>query len=109
MNFLDILRDLLRQPKHALDLIIDILDECGDNQTRPARLKVPTDAAACSKLLSRVDPKSISNASFGAPTRLSHLRHNIVTDQEATGDLQTLAQRQFDLVAEKRCLPGEIE
>ena len=30
---------------------------------------------------------------FGAPTRLSHLRHNIVTDQEATGDLQTLAQR----------------
>ena len=37
----------------------------------------------------------------GAPMRLSHLRHNIVTDRETTGDLQTLAQRQFGLVVEK--------
>ena len=44
--FLDFIRDLPRQPKHALVFVIDALDECGDDRSRPALLNVLTDAAA---------------------------------------------------------------
>ena len=43
---LECIRNLPRQPAHALVFTIDALDECGDHQSRPALLKVLTDAAA---------------------------------------------------------------
>ena len=107
--FLDFIRDLPRQPKHALVFIIDALDECGDNQSRPALLSVLTDAAAHApwlKIIITGRPEVDIQRFFDAPTRSSHVRHDLATDQEATGDLQTFAQRQFDLVAEKWCLPA---
>src|SRR5258706_388505 len=107
--FLDFIRDLPRQPKHALVFIIDALDECGDNQSRPALLSVLTDAAAHApwlKIIITGRPEVDIQRFFDAPTRSSNVRHDLATDQEATGDLQTFAQRQFDLVAEKWCLPA---
>ena len=44
--FLEFIRNLPRQPKHALVFVIDALDECGDDRSRLALLKVLTDAAA---------------------------------------------------------------
>jgi Cdc6-like AAA superfamily ATPase len=44
--FLDFIHDLPRQPKHTLVFVIDALDECGDDQSRPGLLKVLIDAAA---------------------------------------------------------------
>src|SRR5882757_3953016 len=41
--FLDFIRDLPGQPKNALVFVIDALDECGDDQSRPVLLKVLTD------------------------------------------------------------------
>ena len=105
--FLDFIRDLPRQPEHALVFIIDALDECGDNQSRPDLLRVLTDAAAHApwlKIIITSRPEVDIQRFFDAPTQSSHVRHDLATDQEATGDLQTFAQRQFELVADKWCL-----
>src|SRR5258708_3373259 len=44
--FLDFLCHLPRDPKHTLVFVIDALDECGDENSRPSLLTVLTDAAA---------------------------------------------------------------
>jgi Cdc6-like AAA superfamily ATPase len=38
--FLEFIRNLPRHPKHALVFVIDALDECGDDRSRPGLLKV---------------------------------------------------------------------
>ena len=44
--FLDFIRDLSHQPEYDLVFVIDALDECGDDQSRPGILRVLTDVAA---------------------------------------------------------------
>ena len=102
--FLDLIRNLPRQPKHALVFVIDALDECGDDQGRPVLLKVLIDATAHAtwlKIIVTSRPEADIQRFFDAPTRSSHVRYDLATDREASADLRTFAQSQFDSVASK--------
>ena len=105
--FLDFIRNLPREPKHALVFVIDALDECGDDRSRPALLKVLTDAAAHApwlKVIITSRPEDDIQRFFDALSRSSYSSHDLATDREASVDLRTFAQREFELVAEKWCL-----
>jgi hypothetical protein len=105
--FLDFIRNLPRQPKHALVFVIDALDECGDDRSRPSLLKVLTDAAVHApwlKVIITSRPEADIQRFFDALSPSSYSSHNLATDREASVDLRTVAQREFDLVAEKWCL-----
>ena len=106
--FLDFIRDLPRQPKHALVFVLDALDECGDDQSRPALLKVLIDAAAHApwlKIIVTSRPEVDIQDFFQALAQSSYSVCDLATDQEASADLRTFARNQFDLVAKKWCLP----
>ena len=106
--FLDFIREVPRQPKHAHVFVIDALDECGDNRSRPALLKVLTDAAVCApwlKVIITSRPEADIQRFFGALSQSSYSSHDLATDREASVDLRTFAQREFGLVAENWCLP----
>ena len=106
--FLDFIRDLPRQPKHALVFVIDALDECGDDHNRPALLKVLTDAAAHApwlKIIITSRPEVDIQDFFQALAQSSYSSCDLAADQEASADLRTFARGQFDLVAKKWCLP----
>jgi hypothetical protein len=106
--FLDFICKLTRHPDHALVFVIDALDECGDHQSRPGILNILTDAAEQAPWLKVVitsRPEVDIQRFFDAPNRSSHLRYDLSTDQEASADLRTFAQSQFDLVASKWYLP----
>ena len=106
--FLDFIRNLPRQPKHALVFVIDALDECGDDQSRPVLLKVLTDAAAHApwlKIIITSRPEVDIQRFFDAPQTLSsHLRYDLAADEGATSDLRTFARDRFNRVALKRHL-----
>ena len=105
--FLDFLRDLPRQPRHALVFVIDALDECGDNKSRPALLKVLTDAAPHAPWLKVIiisRPEADIQRFFDAPSRSSYSQHDLATEGEAIADLRTFARSEFNLVAENWCL-----
>ena len=102
--FLDFIRNLPRQPKHALVFIIDALDECDDDRSRPALLKVLTEAAAHAswlKVIITSRPEADIQHFFDALSRSSYLSHDLATDREASVDLRTFAQSEFDFVARK--------
>ena len=106
--FLDLLCNLPRHPKHALVIVIDALDECGDDQNRPILLKVLSEAASHApwlKIVVTSRPEDEIQTFFNHLPRSSYLRYDLVTDQESEVDLQTFARSQFDLVAKKWCLP----
>jgi hypothetical protein len=107
--FLDFIHDLPRHPEHALVFVIDALDECGNTQSRPVLLKVLTDAVAQAPWLKVVitsRPEADIQRFFDDPTLSSpHIRYDLATDQEASTDLRTFAQSQFDLVASTWHLP----
>src|SRR5258706_9993113 len=106
--FLDFIREVSRRPKHALVFVIDALDECGDNRSRPALLKVLTDAAAQApwlKVIITSRPEADIQRFFNALSQSSCSSHDLATDREASVDLRTFAQREFELVAENWCLP----
>ena len=106
--FLDFIRRLPRQPKHALVFVIDALDECGDDQSRPVLLKVLTDAAAhvsWLKIIVTSRPEVDIQDFFQGLDRSSYSPCDLATDQEASADLRTFARCQFDLVAKRWCLP----
>ena len=69
--FLHFLRKLPRHPKLPLVVVIDTLDECGDNQSRPVLLWVLTDVSEHAPwlkiIITKVDTKSISNVSSMRP------------------------------------------
>ena len=104
---LDFIRDLRRHPKHSLAFVIDALDECGDDRSRPALMKALTDAATQAPWLRIViisRPEDDIHRFFNTLTRSSYSSYDLATDQEARADLRTFAQREFHLVAEKWCL-----
>ena len=100
--FLDFIRSLPRHPEHTLVFIIDTLDECGDAQSRPRLLKVLTDATAQAPWLKIiVASRTEVNIQhfFDTLTWSSYLPYDLGTDKDASNDLRTFAQSQFDLVA----------
>jgi len=105
--FLDFIRNLPRQPQHALVFVIDALDECGDDRSRPALLRILTGAAAHApwlKIIITSRPEADIQRFFHTLSRSSYSSHDLATDREASGDLRTFAQREFELVAEEWCL-----
>jgi len=101
--FLDFIRQLPRHPKYTLVFVIDALDECGDDQSRPILLKALTDAAEHApwlKIIITSRPEVDIQRFFDAP-----MRYDLGTDQEAECDLRTFARSQFDSVASKWHLP----
>jgi len=101
--FLDFIRSLPRHPKHTLVFVIDALDECGDAKSRPRLLRVLTNAAAQTSWLKIIITSRTEvdiQRFFGTLTQPSYLSYDLATDRDASDDLRTFAQSQFDSVAE---------
>ena len=106
--FLNLIRNLPRQPKQALVFVIDALDECGDDQSRPSLLQVLTDAAAQAPWLKIIITSRTEvdiQRFFKDLSQSSYLTYDLATDQEASADMQAFSRSQFDLVASKWYLP----
>jgi DNA polymerase III delta prime subunit len=105
--FLDFIHDVARQPERALVFVIDALDECGDDQSRPVLLKVLIDAAShvpWLKIILISRPEDDIQCFFNSLPRSSYLSHDLATNHEASVDLRTFARREFGVVARKWCL-----
>ena len=103
--FVDFIRSLRHPPKrHTLVFVIDALDECGDSQSRPAILKVLTEAARLApwlKLIITSRPEvDISLCLLEYPTK-----YDLDTDEETKDDLKIFARSQFRSLASKWLLP----
>ena len=88
--------------------VIDALDECGDNQSRPDVLKALTDAAAQApwlKIIITSRPEADIERFFNGLTGSSHSSYDLATDQKAGDDLRTFARSQFKLVASHWHIP----
>jgi hypothetical protein len=108
-DFLDLILSMPGQPnEHSRAFVIDALDECGDNRSRPDVLKALTDVAARApwlKIIITSRPEADIERFFRGLTGSSHLSYDLTADQKASDDLQTFARRQFDLVASHCGLP----
>ena len=106
--FVDFIRNLPRHPKRALVFVIDALDECGDNKSRPALLRVLTDAAAQARWLRIIITSrpevDIQRFFDTTDNRISHVQYDLAPDDEAVSDLRAFAQDRFAWVASKRHL-----
>src|SRR5258706_6291211 len=99
---LDFIRSLPCHPEHTLVFVIDALDKCGDDQSRPRLLKVLTNVAAQVSWL-RIIITSRTEVDiqhfFDSLTQSSYLPFDLATDRDASTDLRAFARSQFDLVA----------
>ena len=105
--FVDFVGMIPRPPKHTLVLVIDALDECGDNMSRPAILKAMADAAACApwlKIIITSRPESDIQDFFDSLVQSSYSRYDLTQDRETTSDLRIFAQTRFKRVAFTRGL-----
>jgi len=105
--FTELIRKLPRHPEHALVLVIDVLDECGDTQSRPNILRALTDAAAHApwlRIIITSRPEVDIQRFFDGDAKSSHLRCDLAADKDATSDLRTFAQARFNRVASMRFL-----
>ena len=103
-HFSDFIRELPRHPSQALVFVIDALDECGDDKSRPALLKALTDAithAPWLRIIITSIPEDDIQSFFNAAIRSSYSSFDLATDQDASGDLRSFAHTQFNLVARK--------
>ena len=106
--FLDFIRSVPRHPKHTLVFVIDALDECGDDQSRPGILNALTYAtreAPWLKVIVTSRPEVDIQRFFDSLTQPSHLRRDLAAEHEAIADLRAFAENQFSLVASKWYLP----
>jgi len=106
--FLEFIRSVPRYPQKTLVFVIDALDECGDDQSRPYILNVLNDAAAQApwlKVIVTSRPEADIQRFFDSLAQPSHFRRDLAEDEEASADLRTFAKSQFDLVASKWYLP----
>jgi hypothetical protein len=106
--FLDFIRSLPLHPVHPLVFVIDALDECGDNRSRPDILKVLTDTAAQApwlKIIITSRTEDDIQHFFDALTQPSYLPYDLAADQDANADLRTFARSQFNLVVKDWHLP----
>jgi hypothetical protein len=103
--FLDLLDNLPKPPNDFFVFVIDAFDECGNNRSRPALLKLLTNAAArvpWLKIIMASRPEADIQRFFD---QSSYLQYDLATDQEASHDLRTFAQSEFDLIAPQWYLP----
>jgi hypothetical protein len=103
--FLDLLDNLPEPPNEFFVFVIDAFEECGNNRSRPAILKLLTSAAGRApwlKIIITSRPEADIQRFFD---QSSYLRYDLATDQEAGHDLRTFAQSEFDLVAPQWYLP----
>jgi len=106
--FFDLLDTLPKRPNDSLVFVIDAFDECGDDSGRPRLLKLLTDAATRTSWLRIIvtsRPEYDIDRFFDSLTPLSYLKYDLTADLEASHDLRTFAQSQFDLVAKQWCFP----
>ena len=106
---LELIHELPRPPKCTLVFVIDALDECGDDLTRPRFLRALIDAAVDAPWLKviitsrpEVDIRRLFDTLIGSP----HERYDLASDEEAPSDLRIFAQTRFRRVALKRFLPS---
>ena len=106
--FLDLLDKLPKHPNNFLVFVIDAFDECGDDRSRPRLLKLLTDAAERAswlKIAITSRPEADIQQFFDGLTQSSYVGYDLATDQEASGDLRTFAQHEFERVAKKWGFP----
>jgi hypothetical protein len=106
--FLDLLDNLPKRPTDFLVFVIDALDECGDDRSRLCLLKLLTNAttrASWLKIIITSRPEADIQHFFDRLTHASYLRYDLGADPEASHDLRTFAQIEFDLVAQQWHLP----
>jgi len=104
---LDLLDNLPKRPNDSLVFVIDAFDECGNNRSRPALLKLLTSAAARAswlKIIITSRPEADIRRFFDGLTQSSYLEYDLATDQEASHDLRVFARSEFDPVGQKWCL-----
>jgi len=85
-----------------LAVVIDAFDECGNAESRAEILKYLKKAAALVswlKIIITSRPEVDIIRALGTAAK-----YDLGTDQEATADLRTFAQRQLEVVASKWCL-----
>jgi len=107
--FLDLLDKLPKRPNGFLVFVIDAFDECGDDRSRSRLLRLLTDAAAAApwlKIIITSRPETDIQHFFYSLTHSSYLRCDLGADEEASRDLRTFVQSEFDLVAQKWHLPS---
>jgi hypothetical protein len=105
--FLSFIRQLPRLPKRTLVFVIDALDECGSNKSRPGILQALNDAATHAlwlKVIITSRPEVDIQRFFDDPAQSSHLRCDLIDDKETTSDLRLFAQERFGWVASVRFL-----
>ena len=106
--FIDFIRSLPCHPEHNLVFVIDALEECGNNRSRPGILKVLIDASAQAPWLKIIITSRTEvdiQRFFENLTQLSYLPYDLATYQDADADLRTFARSQFDLQAPDWHLP----
>jgi len=106
--FLDLINNLPKHPNSVLVFVIDAFDECGNHRSRPALLRLLTGAAARApwlKIIITSRPEADIQRFFDGLTHSSYLRYDLGEDREASHDLRTFAQSEFDLVAQQWHLP----
>ena len=102
--FLELLKNLPYGPNNSLVFVIDAFDECGDNRSRPALLRLLTGAAASApwlKIILTSRPEADIQRVFDGLIQSSYLQYDLAKDQEASHDLRTFAQSEFGLVAQE--------
>ena len=107
--FIDFIRSVPCHPEHTLVFVIDALDECGNNRSRPGILKVLIDAAAqvpWLKIIITSRTEVDIQRFFQNLTHPSYLPYDLATDQDADADLRTFARSQFDLLVLDWHLPS---
>ncbi len=102
--FLDFFHDLPHGPSHFFVFVIDAFDECGNHRSRQAILRLLTGAATRAswlKIIITSRPEADIQHFFDTLTRSSYLRYDLATDKEASNDLRTFAQSEFQPVARR--------
>src|SRR5258706_918075 len=102
---LEFLDQLPTGPNNPLVFVIDAFDECGDDGSRPALLKLLTSAAASTlwlKIIITSRPEDDIQRVFDGLTRSSYRQYDLAIDQQASHDLRMFAQSEFGRVARKR-------
>src|SRR5258706_5432103 len=106
--FRELLDNLPYGPNKSLVFVIDAFDECGDKRSRPALLRLLTDAAASAswlKIIITSRQEDDIQRVFDEPTRSSYSRYDLAEDQEASHDLRRFAQSEFGPVAKEWDFP----
>src|SRR5260370_17482174 len=102
--FLGFLDKLPPGPYNPLVFVIDAFDECGDDRSRPALLRLLTSATATTswlKIIITSRPEDDIQCVFDGLTCSSYRKYDLAENQEARIDLRTFAQTQFGLLSQK--------